>query len=273
MLERKKFGKEYIEKELEKVGLVLKSRTRVFLIGGCTMVFRDLKPATKDVDIVFTSLAELKEFVEVMKSLNYHEVIKLPKEYEKLGTSVVLGNPDGFQYDLFYKQVCKGLVISAGMETRSKLFKTFGNLDIYLMCPEDVFLFKSMTERNADLDDMGVLAEIGLDWNLIKEECISQEKKRIWEAFLATKLSELKNKFGIEAPIIKELWKRAGDELVKKVFTEIVEVGNCTFDKIHEVIKRKYGYSESWTRRELKRLVEKGVLKVNKDKRKFRYFL
>lgn len=34
MLERKKFGKEYIEKELEKVGLVLKPRTRVFLIGG-----------------------------------------------------------------------------------------------------------------------------------------------------------------------------------------------------------------------------------------------
>jgi hypothetical protein len=273
MSERKKFGKEYIEKELRKIGLTLKSRTRAFLIGGCTMVFRDVKPATKDVDIVFTSPAELKEFVEVLKSLNYHEVVELPNEYEKLGASAVLRNPDGFQCDLFYKQVCKGLVISAGIESRSKPLKTFGNLDVYLMCPEDVFLFKGMTERNADLDDMRVLAEMGLDWNLVMEECTSQEKRKIWEAFLATKLAELKAKFGIEAPILKKLWKRAGDELVNRVFTEIVEAGNDTFDKIHEVIMRKYGYSESWTRRELKRLVKKGILKARKEKRKLKYSL
>jgi predicted transcriptional regulator len=50
-------------------------------------------------------------------------------------------------------------------------------------------------------------------------------------------------------------------------------VGNDTFDKIHEVIMRKYGYSESWTRRELKRLVKKGILKARKEKRKLKYSL
>lgn len=79
------------------------------------------------------------------------------------------------------------------------------------------------------------------------------------------RLEELKSKFGIEAPIIKELWKIGGDELVKRVFTEIIKDGNNTFDKIHEVIKTKYRYSESWTRRELKRLVEKGILKVKRE--------
>jgi len=100
-----------------------------------------------------------------------------------------------------------------------------------------------------------------------------QEKRRIWEYFLVYRLEELKSRFGIEAPIIKELWKIGGDELVKKVFTEIVNEGNDTFDKIHEVIKERYRYSESWTRRELERLVEKGILKVKREKRKLRYFL
>lgn len=273
MAEREKFGKDYVEKEFLNIGLTLKIKMKIFLIGGCTMVFRGLKPATKDVDIIFTSPAELKEFVNVLKSLNYYEVVKLPKEYEKMGASAVLRNADNFQFDLFYKQVCRGLKISNNMIKRAEHLKTFGNLDVYMMSPEDVFLFKGMTERNADLDDMRVLAGIGLDWNIIKEECISQEKRKIWEAFLATKLAELKAKFGIEAPILKELWKRAGDELVSKVFQEIIRAGNHTFKEIHQAIRKKYKYSESWTRRELKKLVDKGILKTKKEKRKLKYFL
>jgi predicted transcriptional regulator len=52
-----------------------------------------------------------------------------------------------------------------------------------------------------------------------------------------------------------------------------VKDGNGTFGRIHDVIKKKYRYSESWTRRELKRLVEKGVLKVKREKRRLRYIL
>jgi hypothetical protein len=273
MDEREKFGKDYVEKELWKIGFGLKTKMKIFLLGGCAIVFRNLKPATKDVDIVFTSSTELKEFVETLKSLNYYEVVKLPKEYEKIGASTVLRNIDGFQCDLFYKQVCGGLEISDSMINRAEHLKTFGNLEVYMMSLEDIFLFKGMTERNVDLDDMRVLAEIGLDWNIIKEECISQEKRKIWEAFLATKLTELKDKFGVEAPILKELWKMAGDELVSRVFQEIVGSGKHTFDEIHEVVKKKYKYSESWTRRELKRLVDKGILKVKKEKGKLNYSL
>jgi len=273
MVEREKFGKEYVEKEFLKIGLALKTKIRVFLLGGCAMVFRGLKAATKDVDIVFTSPDALKEFVNVLKSLNYYEVVELPKEYGKMGASAVLRNADEFQCDLFYKEVCKGLDISDGIIKRAEHLKTFGNLDVYMMSPEDVFLFKSVTERNADLDDMRILAGVGLDWNVIKEECISQEKMKIWEAFLAKKLAELKAKFDIEAPILRELWKRAGDQLVSKVFQEIVESGKHTLDEIHDEIRKKYKYSESWTRRELKRLVEKGILKTRKEKRKLEYFL
>ena len=82
MPERRMFEKDYIERELQRVGLALKSKTIIFLIGGSTMVFGDLKPATKDVDIVFTSPDEFKEFVEALRSLDYREVVDLPEEYE-----------------------------------------------------------------------------------------------------------------------------------------------------------------------------------------------
>lgn len=259
--------------ELDRIGSNLKRRIKIFLIGGCSMVLRGYKLATKDIDVVFTSPSDIKDFADILKGLGFQEIIELPKEYKTLGTSAIFRDVKGFQFDLFHRQVCRGLEITERMEERAEFYRTFGNLEVYIMAPEDIFLFKGITEREADLLDMRSLQERGLDWDVIKKECILQEKRRIWEYFLVYRLEELKSRFGIEAPIIKELWIRGGDELVKRVFTEIVKAGNDTFDKIHEVIKRKYKYSESWTRRELKRLVEKGILKVKKDERKFRYFL
>ena len=270
---REMFNESQLISELEKIGNNLKKRIKVFLLGGCSMVLRGYKLATKDIDVVFTSPSDLRDFIDVLKGLGFQEIVKLPKEYEVLGASAVLRDAKGSQFDLFHRQVCRGLEITKRMEERAELYRTFGKLSVYLMAPEDVFLFKSITEREADILDMRTLAERGLNWDVIKEECMLQEKRRIWEYFLVYRLEELKSRFGIEAPIIKELWKIGGDELVRRVFTEMVKDGNDTFDKIHEVIKEKYRYSESWTRRELKRLVEKGILKVKREKGRLRYIL
>ena len=267
------FNEPELISELERIGDNLKKRVKIFLIGGCSMVLRDYKLATKDIDVVFTNPSDIKEFTDALKELGFKEVVELPKEYAALGASAVLRNAKGFQFDLFHSLVCRGLEITERMKDRAEFYGSFGNLDVYMMTAEDIFLFKSITEREADILDMRTLAERGLDWDIIKNECILQEKRRIWEYFLVDRLEELKSRFGIDAPIIRELWRRGDDELIRRVFTEILKDGNETFDDIHGVIKDKYKYSESWTRRELKRLVERGVLRVNKDKRKFRYFL
>jgi hypothetical protein len=270
---REMFNESQLISKLEKIGNNLKRRIKIFLIGGCSMVLRGNKLATKDIDVVFTSASDIKDFAGVLKDLGFQEIVKLPKDYDALGTSAVFRDAKGFQFDLFHRQVCRGLEITKKMEERAEFYRAFRKLDVYLMAPEDIFLFKSITEREADIIDMRTLAERGLNWDVIKEECISQEKRRIWEYFLVYRLEELESRFGIEAPIMKELWKIGGDKLVKKVFIEIVKDGNGTFGRIHDVIKKKYRYSESWTRRELKRLVEKGVLKVKREKRRLRYIL
>lgn len=237
------------------------------------MLFRDLKPATKDIDIVLTSPEDLKEFFGALKAVGYKETITLPREYEKLGASFILRNPDGFQTDLFHRQICGGLVISESMERRAQFMGALGNLDLYLMAPEDIFLFKGITEREADLDDMRTLAIQGLDWETIKNECALQERRRNWESFLANKLWDLKNRYGIEALIIKDLMKAADYQLVKMIFTEIIQEDKHTFKAIANAIKEKYRYSPSWTRKELNKLVEKGAIKRKRMEKAYYHFI
>ncbi|MFQ5976156.1 MAG: hypothetical protein ACE5J5_07580 [Candidatus Hydrothermarchaeales archaeon] len=269
----KRFAKDYVRVELGKIGSTLGRRITVFLLGGCCMTFRDLKDATKDVDMVLTSPEDIVDVVDALKSLEYSEIKELPEEYEHLGSSAVLRNKNGFQLDLFLGQVCGGLEISEMMMGRAEFLRSYGNLVVYLMAPEDIFFFKSITEREADLLDMRTLVEAGLNWDIIKEECRLQAKRGIWEAFLLERLMDLKERYGIVAPIMGELRKIAGDELAKNLITGIIKDGNDTFDKIAGVVKKRFKYSGPWTRRELKKLEDAEVIQVEKKRRKYRYRL
>jgi len=88
---------------------------------------------------------------------------------------------------------------------RAKPYATFGKLEVNLVAPEDIFLFKSMTERAGDLDDMALLAERGLDWQTILDECRSQSGGVILESFLAVRLQELEEEKSIVSPIRADL--------------------------------------------------------------------
>jgi len=88
-------------------------------------------------------------------------------------------NSDGFQCDVFYRQVCQGLVLTPRILGRAERYGRFGNLSISLMSPEDLFLFKSITERELDLDDMRILVESGVNWDVIFHECQKQSGYKI----------------------------------------------------------------------------------------------
>ena len=74
---------------------------------------------------------------------------------------------------------------------------------------EDVFLFKGITEREADLNDIRLLVESGIDWQVVKEECRYQSdiSGKLWEDALVQNLIDLRTKYKIKSPIEKELSK------------------------------------------------------------------
>lgn len=57
---------------------------------------------------------------------------------------------DDFRIDLFHSNVCGGFSLSPQMINRAMKIEEFQNLTINLSSPEDIFLFKTMTEREVD---------------------------------------------------------------------------------------------------------------------------
>jgi hypothetical protein len=129
------------------------------------------------------------------------------------------------------------------------------------MAPEDIFLFKGITEREADLDDMRMLVEVGLDWKTIEAECLSQKRSGRWAYMLGTKLMELHSKFDIASPIIKTLMDHADMDLLVYAFGKIIGIREIPFKEIARAINEKYGYKESWTRKQLALLKAKGFVR------------
>ena len=70
---------------------------------------------------------------------------------------------------------------------------------------EDIFLFKTMTEREGDLSDCIALARMGLDWNAMIAELKHQVSGNdIWITWVAERLEILQER-GLIIPIMAEV--------------------------------------------------------------------
>lgn len=270
--ERKKFNENDLTSALEKVGPMLKRNVMAYLIGGCAMAFMGGKLATKDIDVVLASTEDVKQLSSAMQAAGFQVARKPTKEYDTLGTWVILEDSKGMRFDMFDRQVCRALEIGEGMKSRAKFYKRFGNLDVYLMSPEDIFLFKGITDREADLDDMRILAERRIDWRTVQVECMSQKRSGLWADKLGSKLLDLKAKYAIDAPIIKSLMDHGAVTLLERSLRNIMGERKMTFKEIATSVKQNYSYSESWTRKQLELLVKKGTLKKEKIGRRHMFY-
>jgi hypothetical protein len=267
----KKFGEVDLIGALYDIGAKLKKKTRIYLLGGCAMIFMGAKAATKDIDVVATSSKAMSNLIEAMKEAGFEPVRELSQEYESLGATVIMERPDKMRFDIFNRKVCGKLEIDTNMQSRATFYRAFGNLDVYLMSGEDIFLFKGMTERTVDLDDMLIFVQRGIDWNVIRDECFSQKKSVQWADLLGTKLLDLKGKHGVAAPIIKDMLDRADMDLLERSFKKIMTDKEMSLKEIADLIKEKYQYSDSWTRKQLKILESRKKIRKRKSGTTFIY--
>ncbi len=264
----KLFTKKELLERIAKVGSALPEKVTVYMIGGCAMSLRGEKEATKDVDWIVDSALEMRLMAKTLKAMGFFETVALPKDYVNLGTAAVLKDTDGFQCDLFLKKVCNALVLSDGMKKRAKHYGNFGKLAVYLLSDEDIFLFKGMTERERDLEDMLALLRKGLDYRIVLDECAKQRSDSgIWEAFLVEKLDEMEKKYGVSLPWKKELMKTAESVVMESIILSKIREGKRTVKDMASALK----YSQSVIRSELAKLERKGLVKVNRSKRAFEF--
>ncbi len=273
MTQRRSFDKNYLKQEFDKLNTKTKQPLTLYLIGGGAMAFYGLKDATKDIDIILTSTDDLSNLKATLEALGYKEPepVLITRPYNNMQTSSIIENQDGFRWDLFINKVCNELTLSVAMKQRANQLYKGDHLTVSITSKEDIFLFKGITEREADLDDMRILAESGINWNIINHECQSQSEASgiPWEGALYKNLLDLKTKYNIESPIEKPLRTAAERKIIEKTLLGQIERGNNTIETIAQEIKEP----QNFVRAELKKLANKGLITINKAHKPHKFFL
>jgi len=256
---RPTFGREYIDNEFRHIGDGLSEPLTVYLIGGGAMSLRDLKGATKDIDLVVPDGDAYGQLWAVLMDLGYAEVQSLDPDYRALGATTCVENDDGCRLDIFNQQVANKLVLTDGMQERSEPFLDTDRLTVRLVSNEDVFLFKTVAGRDDDIEDMNVLVQAGLDYDVVRDALEAQVERLSddqFATFANEALVELEERYGVTTPTedpVRELTDRyyrglevlqalggpmTVDELATELELDTDEVHDriaylSTFDRVH----------------------------------------
>lgn len=266
MSARRNFDSRYVESELQKLSSKLGRKTVVYVAGGAAMALTNLKEATKDIDVVVATSDEVKSLVSGLRLLGYRDPRQsLTIKRIRMFARDILENPDGFRWDIFEKVVANKLYLSEGMIERSQSHLSSNTLSVRLLSKEDIFLLKSVTDRERDLEDMKTVAESSPNWKTIDNECRWQtaHSNRTWEDDLCNRLQELKANYGITSPIQKRICKVADEKVLEEGIKLQLRKGTNTVKDI----AREIGEPESTVRKALAGLVEKRIVSVHRSKK------
>ena len=199
---RKSFTKGELEEAFQKVGAILAKPLTVYLLGGGAMCFRSQKAGTKDLDLVFTSREDFRDFASAIEKIGFTEAKQVETEYADMMAAGIWRNKDDFRMDLFVNTVCRALSLSEKMVKRSELLNEYGKLVVKLVSNEDVILFKGITERPDDTNDIAaIIRRSDINWNAVFEECVAQSKSTPWYGLLADKFADIEERHKISVPI------------------------------------------------------------------------
>jgi len=269
LTKRRSFDRDYILAEIEKLSTSITKPTKIFIIGGLSMMQHDLKDATKDIDVVVVGTKDLELLIDALVRMKY-EILGadlITHQYVKMETSKIMQNKDGFRWDIFYGKICNKLTFSTNMSQRAIEFYSRGNITLAIASKEDIFLFKGITEREADLNDMRLLVESGIDWQVVKEECRYQSdiSGKLWEDALVQNLIDLRTKYKIKSPIEKELTKLCEEKMAEDRILKSIASGHITFKEISGDTTLEYYY----VREQIKRMTKKRLLIIDRKYRPY----
>lgn len=196
-----------IEKLFKQIDKVITEQANIVIIGGAVLLYQGLKTTTKDIDIVVQTKKEFTSIKKALKQLGF--IAKLPsKEYQNMNLTQIFQKQD-FRIDIFEKRVCGGFSLSKEMINRGHEILKLENMTLFNSSNEDIFLFKTMTQRQGDIEDCITLAQKGLNWNIVLKEITKQIKnaqKPVWITWIGERLDILVEK-KIFIPIMKEINK------------------------------------------------------------------
>lgn len=166
---------------------------------------RTMKLQTKDMDFVVRTRKEYDVFRRYLADCGF--VSQKPGDgYEHCSLSQVFVKGDA-RMDLFLNKVCGKFTLSESMARRSEIYLETNNVMIHVCSLEDILLFKSMTDREGDLEDSeNILKQKLLDWDSMMEEINAQIQsgEGVWITWITERMEILSDR-GLNIPILTEL--------------------------------------------------------------------
>lgn len=236
------FGPSVIRDQLVELAERLVEQTTVYLIGGGALTLSNLKNATRDIDLIVESTADSEQVFRALTSAGYGHLEEPEAEYDDLEAAFIL-QQGARRFDVFNQQVAGELYLSELMIDRSEHLFDEGPLTVRMVSLSDIFLFKSVANREDDVDDMIVLAEGEIDEDVIMDEVMVQLDLIGEDQFIRSmkhkldRLAERDYSFGIheEVTTLYESIQEA-DEVENTLFS--VYDAEYRFDDIHEGVPR-----------------------------------
>jgi len=204
----------YMDSVFDRISKNLREEVTIYHIGGNAMCWHGLKDTTKDADLVLTSESEANSLKRGVSESGFTEVevVSLPgyehmNQYavfdEIVETSMNKEFTPGLRIELFLNQICGGFEFSDAMKSRCKKGKGWGLLKEYSCSLEDIFLFKSITDRERDLEDMYKIYESKPDFNIVRAELKNQleTRKHLTES-VKKSLDSLRKKYDLSIELL-----------------------------------------------------------------------
>ena len=247
------------------IGRILQKEVSVYLIGGENMRIKGMKQATKDIDFV-TGADKTDPFemlVSSLTKLGYHRlgVNEISDSDAKMNPSAILEHPKYPRLDLFSKVICNKFVLLDSMIRDSKETKV-ENLKVLLASDEDVFLLKSITDREADDVDMIQILRRSekFDWKKVLLRLYEQESvtKQHYCFSVFDTITFIQDSTKMKIPIFQELLNHTTDVAILKILKKFGK------QSVKELVKRVDNVEEYEIRNRLQRLSQKKLVKKEK---------
>lgn len=209
-------GKDDIQTFLQDLDKFISKDITIFMIGGGAMALKGLKPATVDIDLVLKTKAEFETLKSGLLKLDY----KIDEELHDVNVykqAVMVFLKGKSRVDIFIRSIVGMLDFTETMEKRSSLFKDYDNLNVRLSSNEDIFLLKSLSDREKDLPDNRTLIQTELDWNVIIKECVEQHRRETkWVFWLYEQICRIEDKFDLHISAKNRIFKVCQDNWSNK---------------------------------------------------------
>ncbi len=169
MLPARGKGREDIIELLESIGRVLNKPVRAYILGGAVLTLRGVKESTLDIDIIVEDSDSYRALVEALQALGFIREDKLR-----------FRNPLTSEYvDVDVGKFIK-LPLYTELKRDAQLLGVFGNLTVLLLPNESVILFKSLTEREKDIDDIAdIIMRESVNWDKLLQTAVNVTEKEL----------------------------------------------------------------------------------------------